>query len=337
MLLSDLEIPVGNEILLRLRGAFDGKTGKSTDLTYASIDCQGLKQIGVSAEVELSDQLCLPINTKGEIIQGQKVIGSFQTEIENWNDILAEVNFPSFEIKGIDGFVWNLQNAVFDFSDLKNSQNMKFPEGYDECLIAGNETLWRGVYVKDLSVTLPPTFKEEDGERVSFYAHDMLIDDNGISGLFGGKNILSFEKGNAEGWAFSVDELAIALKKNQLEGILFAGEIGLPISKKDRLGYTGEIFADNRYLMRVNTLDTLSFDLLMAKAELDPNSYIEFKVDNNKFRPEAMLHGRMGMEVTLAQNNDSTKSNTPAKNITQKTLKTSSKKVAVSGKLIMIR
>ncbi|NDV70047.1 hypothetical protein D0T66_14175 [Dysgonomonas sp. 25] len=75
--------------------------------------------------------------------------------------------------------------------------------------------------------------------------------------------------------------------------------IGLPVSERTNLKYNGLIAADDKYLLQVASMDTLSFDLLQAKAELDPNSYIEFKVDKGKFRPEAMLHGRMGFDIAL--------------------------------------
>lgn len=298
-LLGDIEIPVsGENVILRLKGSMNAQTGQFADLTYATIDCKGLKALGLTAEVELSDKICYPVDQQGNKTSG-KVVGRIQTEMENWSDIVATISFPSFAVNGLNDFVWNVQDAVFDFSDLKNSQSMNFPQGYDEYLVPGNEVLWRGVYVRDLSITLPPQFSKESDKRVTVFANDMIIDDNGITGLFGAKNILSFNEGNASGWSFSVDEFALELMTNRLEGVRFNGEVGLPVSKVDRLGYYGEITADNKYIMRVESLDTLSFDVLQAKVELDPNSYLEFKVENNKFRPQAMLHGRMGIDVKL--------------------------------------
>ncbi|KAA6309803.1 hypothetical protein EZS27_038775, partial [termite gut metagenome] len=186
VLLSDIEIPISEgNILLRLKGDFNKKTGQSKDLSYVTIDCKGLKDLGVSAEVELSPELCYPVDDKGDTIPNGKVIGKFQTMIEDWNDIVASVSFPSFVLKGLDGFIWNVKNAVFDFSDVKNGQGFSFPEAYRSYLTPGNELLWRGVYIQDLSVTLPPQFSQSEGKRVSYSAQNMLIDDNGITGVFG--------------------------------------------------------------------------------------------------------------------------------------------------------
>jgi hypothetical protein len=300
VLLSDIEIPISDgNILLRLKGDFNKKTGQSKDLSYVTIDCKGFKQLGVSAEVELSPQLCYPVDVKGDSILSGKVIGKFQTEIEDWNDIVASVSFPSFALKGLDGFIWNVEDAVFDFSDQRNGRGFSFPEAYRPYFISGNEMLWRGVYVRNLSVTLPPQFSQNEGKRVSFLAQDMLIDDNGITGKFGASNVLAFDQGNAGGWSFSVDYFGLELLANRLEGARFTGELGLPISEKSKLGYEGVITADDKYVLKVSSVDTLSFDLLQAKAQLYDNSYVEFKVDKGKFKPEAMLHGRMGIMAKL--------------------------------------
>ncbi|NDV79476.1 hypothetical protein [Dysgonomonas sp. 511] len=299
-LLQDIEIPVsGGNLLFRLKGDFDRETGQSRNLTYASIDCKGLKALGLTAEIEISPKLCYPVNAKGDSIPNKKVIGRFQTEIEDWNDIVASVSFPSFSIKGLKDFIWTLEDAVFDFSDLKNAQSFSFPQGYQQYLIPGNENLWQGIYIGNLSVTLPPQFAKNGDRRVTISARDMLIDDNGITGKIGATNILSINEGNASGWAFSVDYFGLELMANHLEGAEFNGTLALPISEKTRLKYDGLITADDKYLLRIGSLDSLSFDMLHAKAEIFPNSYVEFKVDKGKFRPEAMLHGRMGIELAL--------------------------------------
>lgn len=300
-LLGDIEIPVSDgNIILRLKGNFNAQTGQSERQTYVAIDCQGFKALGVTAEIELSSRLCLPVDAGGQVIPDGKVSGRFQMEIENWNDIVASVSFPSFSINGLNGFIWDVRNAVFDFSDLKNGEGFHFPEAYRPYIVPGNETLWQGVYIQSLNVTLPPCFSQNSEKRVSFSAKDMLIDDNGITGSFSAENLLAFEQGSAGGWSFSVNRFGLDLVANHLEGASFGGEIGLPISEASRLGYDGYITADDKYILRINPIDGFSFDLLQAKAELYANSYLELKVENGKFKPEAMLHGRMSIAAKLS-------------------------------------
>ena len=309
VLLEDLDIPMsGENIILRLKGGFDKKTGQSANLTYASIDCKGLKAIGLSAEVELSSKICYPVNAYGDSIPGAKVVGQFQTEIENWNDIVASVSFPSFSLNGLKDFIWTLDGVIFDYSDLKNAPDFTFPEGYDQYIIPGKQELWQGIYARNLSVGLPAQFAKEDQRRVTISARDLLIDDNGVTGKFGVENILSLDEGNASGWAFSVDYLALELMASRLEGFIFNGALQLPISEKTRLKYNGFMNADDQYVLQIASFDKISFDMLNATAELDPNSYVEFKSDKGKFKPEAMLHGRMGIYVSMDDNKNKTTS-----------------------------
>jgi hypothetical protein len=312
VLLKDKEINIGGgNVILRFKGSFDMSSGEMSSLTYVTIDCNGFKGLGITAEVELSQKLCSPVTADGKPNPdpAARVIGKINTQVSGFDDILASVTFPRFEIKGLSGFVWNLENAVFDFSDLRNDNTVKFPSDYSQYLIPGNLALWNGVYVKELSITLPPQFEKDKtttadtaaayANRVSFAANNMIIDENGVTGTFSAENILSINEGSASGWEFSVDHFHLKFMASTLEEANFRGVVGIPISEKTRLGYDGLITADDKYILKVSTLDTMTFDVFMSKAQLDPNSYLEFKVDKGKFRPMALLHGRMGVEVKL--------------------------------------
>jgi len=307
VLLGDIDIPLedGN-VIFRLKGDYGDQTGQMADMTYVELDCQGFKSMRLTAEVELDPDVFKKVDKDGNIDPKGKVTGMFRTEISSWNDILANISLPSFAIDGLDGFIWNIENAVFDFSDIRNNTSVRFPNAYREnYLIPGYEALWRGVYVKDFSITLPPQFSEGNNKRVSFTAQDMLIDNNGVSGDFiANLPILSIDDGDANGWSFSVDQFAIRLLASNLEQGSFSGLIGLPISEDSYLGYTGTIAADNQYILEVETLDTLQFSAFGATAQIDLGSYVKMHVVDNKFKPEAMLHGRMGMAVKLEEGSD---------------------------------
>jgi len=279
VLLKNKDIPIGGgNVIFRLLGSFDMQTGGMGDLTYIEFDCQGFKGLGLSAEVELSHKLCHPVNEDGkpDTAAKSRVIGKFKTQAQGFDDILASVTFPRFEIKGLSGFVWNLENAVFDFSDLRNDNTVKFPSDYSQYLIPGNLALWNGVYVKELSITLPPQFEKDKttaadtaaayANRVSFAANNMIIDENGITGTFSAENILSINEGSASGWEFSVDHFHLKFMASTLEEANFRGVVGIPISEKTRLGYDGLITSDDKYILKVSTLDTMTFDVFTAKA-----------------------------------------------------------------------
>jgi hypothetical protein len=317
MLLGDISIPInGGRAELVLRGAIDDNNGRGLDLTYLSIDCNGFKEFGITAEVLFPHELIRKVDSQGNPIAGNgaasQVSASFQTVVRDWNDILVSVDLPNFEITGLNGFVFNVQQAVFDFSDYRNEPSITYPLGYQKYLIPGNESLWKGVYIREFSITLPKQFAGRGSDkRVSFAAQNMILDNNGISGLFTAANILSINNGSAGGWRFSVDEFSLELEANQLTEAGFAGQIGIPVSESTTLAYDAFISPGNEYFLKVSPTETIGFDIWAAKAKILPNSYVEFKVVDDKFYPEAMLNG--SISIAARSNAADTTSKTLAK------------------------
>lgn len=331
VLLGDVQIPfnAGNW-LLELQGGFDYKTGVTQNLSYVSMDCDGVKEMGIAADVQFSRKLILPVTAHGEAldetrkvgrIQGgtgtvpNRVTGSFDMVVSDWNNITAAIDLPPFVMtKHPDKFVFELNEAIFDFSDLQ-TPNIPFPSYYHEKgLLLPNIETWRGVYVKSLRVGLPKTFKTTTSiasqERVSFEAQNMIIDNNGVSGLLSVENIIPLDKGrtnDTKAWAYSVDNIAIELVTNRITGAKFEGKIILPVSdtgnananKNEKVGlaYRG-LISEEEYLMSVSSLETLSFSVWKAEAQLFPNSMVELRVVNGNFQPKAVLHGRMAISAS---------------------------------------
>jgi hypothetical protein len=316
VLMGDYAIPInGNKSALVLKGGFDIQTGQAQDKTYISIDCNGFKELGLNADIEFPRSLLIPTDAQGNHISGL-VKANFSTIVSNWNDILvSNITIPNFEIKGIDGVGFNIQNAVIDLSDYRNSANIIFPQGYQQKYI-GNDpltlNLWRGVYAKELSIMLPKSFVNKDNptNRVSIGVNDLVVDNNGLTGLFFAENIIPLSKGTAAGWQFSVDSFRVALEANRLLRAGFGGRIGLPVNKTDNidelpeneknevikrkfLAYSAVMSSTGDYLARVITKDSLSFDVWKGQVLLLPNSYIQLEGNKNAFKPSAMLHGRI--------------------------------------------
>ena len=310
VLLGNISIPVGSSNLT-LKGGFDINTGQAEDLTYISMDCNGFKEMGLSADISFPRSMLVPVDAKGNRLEGanDKVTSSFKTIVSDWNDILVNISLPHFEIAPLKGITFNIDQAIFDMSDLRNSQGITYPSGYEaKYMDAGNPTLWQGIYVQNLSITLPKQFanRGDSTKRISFTANNMLIDNNGISGEFAAKNILNINQGSASGWRFSVDEFHINLQANNLTGAGFKGLIGLPVTKKEEnLAYTACISPNNEYLLKVSNLDSLQFNVWKAQALIEPNSYIQLTVANNKFKPEAFLNGKL--TITASNKADNSK------------------------------
>jgi hypothetical protein len=315
-LLGDITLPInGKNSSLKLKGGFDINTGQSIDKTYITFDCEGFKNLRIDADVEFPRNLLLPVNpTTGDVVtvDTARVKGSFAIFVANWNDIIIpNLTLTPFQVKGLKDINFSITNAVFDFSDFRNSDSLVYPPGYQQkYLNATNPELWRGVYVKNLTVSLPRGFKDKTKqvtERVFFGVNDMIIDNNGFTGTFFADNVLPLAKGNAGGWKFSVDSIRLAFETNNLMRAGFGGKVGIPLAKDDNttegnnkkkyLSYGASIGFNGDFVLNVATLDSLSFDIWKATVLIKPNSYVQLKYENNTFYPEAMLHGSMNMTV----------------------------------------
>ena len=352
VLLGDFHLPLG-DWLITFRGGFDYKTGNTEDLTYISFDCNGFKNMEALIDVEISRNAVIPTDKNGtpeaatiekEITnsEGKKIKVQIPNRVRattwmhgsNLNDILVNLNFDqsfvlaSWHKKATKNkrttLVFNLHNAIFDFSDLKNDPNMRFPQYYyDQGLLLPNANAWRGIYIQKIEVGLPEEFKTEkiarSGGRIILGAEDLIIDNNGLSGFIYEDNLIPLGKGvtgKSKSWAYSVDHIGIELAASNLVGGELGGEIVLPIAEPDlieteqkgeekkekkehqtknnRLRYKG-VFSEDEYLLSVKLENSLNFKALGAKIELYRNSSVELKVINKQFEAKAVLNGRMAI------------------------------------------
>lgn len=320
-LLGDVPIKIGGgNGLVILKGGMNMATGAVQELTYASIDCNGFKELAIRADVEFPRSMMEPVTNELEVIPDPavRVRGNFQTVVSDWNDILVELSLPKFQLTNFKGTIFELSTAVFDFSDLRNSSNVLWPQGYQQYLIPGNENLWRGVYVNSLKVILPKEFKKKNSEeRISFQAQHLLIDGMGVSGTFSVNNLLPLDEGAASGWHFSVTQLQASFVANQVVSAGFGGGIVLPVSKNNPnnsavIQYNAVFNPQNdEYTLTASLPDTIPFSLFSAQGKLYKNSRIELKVKDHAFRPKAILHG----ELAIGANNGTTTSSSGDKTV----------------------
>lgn len=280
----------------------NGRTGSSQG-TYATIDCEGFRELSLDAQVKFSRDLVRPENADGKIIDGN-VIAGFKSFVSDWNDLLVQIDLPAFQVTSLRDFGFKASDVVFDFSDTRNASSVVFPDGYLNTLsLPGNNTLWRGFYMRELIVRMPPQFQTKSGAGAELRAHNMLIDGQGVSGLFSAINVIPVKEGNMNGWAFSLDSVAVKLTANELQQAAFGGMIVIPVSNEQTpFNYTAFISADNEYLFNVSPAKNLKFDLWAAKVDLYEGSSLEIKIADNKFLPKAILHGRMTVNASLGDN-----------------------------------
>ncbi|WP_158837577.1 hypothetical protein [Polaribacter sp. L3A8] len=358
VLLGDLNIPFNaGKWLLTLKGGFNYTTGDIENKTYVTIGCEGVKKMGIQGVVEFSRDLVIPVETEGvkagtvdesktmvnktiitengtQVLQvPYRVKGEFNVTATGWNDILVPIDLQPFvlaqkrnneDYKG--NFQFAVNQAVLDFSDLRNDATVEFPDYYEENgLLLPNVDTWRGVYVNSVEVKMPAEFMTSgtisrgDNERVTFGAHHLIIDNYGVSGTFYGDNLFTLDEGRtnvSKAWAYSLDHIEVSLAASQLMGAAFDGRILLPISKKegenntpDNVGlrYDG-LISEEEYSLTVSSDSIIDFNLWKAKGQLLPNSEIVLAVRDGQFRPKATLHGNISISANQSTEEEETTS-----------------------------
>ncbi|MFM7726903.1 MAG: hypothetical protein ACKO7B_09380, partial [Flavobacteriales bacterium] len=123
---------------------------------------------------------------------------------------LARINFNHpFQVKGVPGWGFEVEEAWLDFADTENPVDFSFPMGYayDTTLYNPGGTAfddfdpslyWKGFYLKRQSIRLPTEFKtySNPSNRMAFSVNDMLIDRSGLSASFRIENLFEVTDGN---------------------------------------------------------------------------------------------------------------------------------------------
>ncbi len=268
--------------------------------TFVEFDCNGFQQFGIDARVSFSRDVILPVDGQGEILQGdQKVTASFTQTMVDWSELMVETSISPFQVKGLKDFVFSVSNLSLDMSDIANPGALAFPAGYP----SAKTPLWHGVFIRELTVQLPPCFKSSSTKTApQISARHFIIDENGVTGLFEGTNLLPLNEGSMSGWAFSLDSIKVALFTSTLNACNFSGNIGLPLGEQDNLvKYTGRLDFDGNYFFSLEQMDEVHADMWLAKLSLGPGSRVDVTVANKKFRPAATLNGDLTIAGTSSQ------------------------------------
>ena len=307
LLANDIPIRLSNAARLTLKG--------TEQRTFVEWDCQGFRRLGVQGEVEFcpgvispapvakvaqdneSNRPTLPTADGEETVKAR-----FETSFTDWDDFIAQITLAPFQVKGLNGFVFEVNQAYLDFSDVQNPTGMIFPKDYRSPYAeAGVAELWQGFYLKQAKVTLPQKLEATAGKEKpqDLYVENMIIDDQGVSGIFSASGIIP--DGSLGGWGYSVDRLSVHLVKNQLKGAEMLGGMQLPIME-DTLGYHARIQPGGNWLFAMSLRDTLEVPLWAADVHLLPGSTVVVDEQEDKFAAKAILNGSVEVNSKLLQN-----------------------------------
>lgn len=300
-LVSEIPMNFGSNMRMTIRG---------TSGTFVKFDCYGFKQLGIHADIEFSGNTLIPESQNEGSQENLKT--EIRTTASGWDDIIADVSIPRFYVKGLKDYIFEVKNAVFDFSDLRNPDAIKFPEEYgDSEFLGSNKNTWRGVYVKEVSVELPKCFRKKSAasdqnqnnnntaKRVKLAGKGMIIDRMGFTGTIEGKNIMTLKEGDMSGWGYSLEQFSVSVAVNKFKEGSLKGRIQVPAFKDGTpLTYSAIISADDKYIFNVGIDKPVELEMLAADLTLNKGSNINVEIVNGKFKPSATLHGQIAISAS---------------------------------------
>lgn len=268
--------------------------------TFVEFDCNGFQQFSIDARVSFSRKLLLPVDGQGNVLQGdEKVTATFTQVMADWSELMVETSIQPFQVKGLKDFVFQANNIALDMSDISNPLSLAFPPDYP----TPNMPLWRGVFIQDITVKLPPYFKKASTSAPpEIAAHNLVIDEYGVTGLFAAANLLPMDEGSMAGWAFSLDSIAVELFTGTLNRCGFSGKISLPLGEEgNEVNYTGDLDFEGNYFFSLEQTDKLPADMWCAELNLQQGSQINVTVSDGKFMPSALLNGDISLDDKVSQ------------------------------------
>lgn len=291
VLVSEHHIKINSNVTLILKA--DGSN-------YVDWDCNGFKSVNLKGVFEFEDTFLVPDSTSA--LGTKKVTASFELHTDDIHNFVVQVNMSPFTLKGLKDVSFMVTDATVDLSEISNAPNMVFPKGYQ---LNGSDEQWTGFYVRNFTVKLPKAISQKNQGRTSFYANNMVIDNSGVSGVFGAKNILSYEQSDLGGWQFSIEDINISLAQSHLNGGGLTGGIKMPMFEDNALLYNAtleENIASKEldYKFIVSTQNGLKANVFSATVDLYSTSKIILARTNGKFVPSADLTGQIKLNSSSA-------------------------------------
>ena len=295
-LISEHRVDISQDIALVLPG--DGSS-------YLSFDCNGFHSLHLKGQFEFSPRKIIPdpILARGQT----KVTASLETDITDLNNILISTSITPFQVRGLEGFSFEVKNATLDMSDIDNPPGFSFPLEYQE-IYQESLPLWRGFYLQEMNVYLPGEFRDTQNTsptttgRVQIQARDFLLDELGVSGKFSVSNLLSLDRGDIGNWGLSIDLIAIELIQNRLKGGGLRGSLRVPFLGEKPLGYEAFVYQEAeqvnfRFLVQTNKHKNYNF--FGGEIQLAEGCQVGFEKRAGKLIPQARLHGIISLNKSF--------------------------------------
>jgi hypothetical protein len=279
---------------IKLKGCTASDTAKGT---YLNIKNNKFEMVMARAELALPQNALVAEDKDAKILPGS-LITKLQFRFADWNDWMASVEIPNFQITDVKGLSFKPNTVYYDHSVKGNAPGFQYPKN-----VINAPASFEGLYIKQLDVLLPPdfkTFNSKPGERTSFSATDLIVSSEGVSAYIQGKNVIDISTGNLGGWGFSLNNIEVDILKSTFQSGKMDGKILLPISTT-QLDYSGDLHIEKdslSYAFVIKPSATMSFDIWKASVNLNPNSYVEVKRDSLGAAVTALLNGVISIDIS---------------------------------------
>jgi len=273
---------------------------------YVEWDCNGFKAVNLHGSFLFNGEKLQPVSDADTV-----VAADFEVHVTDIHNMMTTVSINPFEVVGLDDFAFTVTEATVDMSDFNNPQNITFPEDY-QGMDVGSPNLWRGFYIRNFVIKLPEKLNKDGQDDMTIFGQHMIIDDAGVSGIFGATSLFSTNEGSADGWAFSIDLLSVGLTASQLTAGTMNGEIGVPALKNQKLEYGAMLTVNpadrkTKYDFSLGITNDIVKSMQILKADLTIKNTSKLTMSSDaagRFKPQLVLNGNLTLDYDNLELNE---------------------------------
>ncbi len=341
---QDLSFYQDGELALVMKGIDGDNEIIKDNASYIQIDCEGVKSAAFRAEAHFSGRRIVPEDQEGNPTDGV-VKGYFELKYDRHNpedsipknaseedeNLLREARtrnwmvsytMDNFQIRGLEGWGFEVNEGYFDWSSLENPPGLVFPEGYEHPTTGASNpnitNLWTGFFLKSVALRTPKKFMKNN-TRATIAIENLILDPK-FSANIKVYDLIKTYEGQIDDWAFSLDTFYVDFVQNDFVRGGLNGKIGIPFMESgEYLAYDGilsERTVDSNeyydFVFHLDPTDDIVIPAMLAEATIAEDSFIEVVLgratssgssEDNIERAsyiEAKLNGKISISSDLA-------------------------------------
>ncbi len=336
-LIADWAIPInaGKSAL------FLHASDEEADNTFVRVNCEGFVAGRITASFILSRDWVLPVGSNGlpraldttnvttasgNPFSPDRVRADFVFDLRADAGFFGETMLSApFVFTGREDFIIDVGQVAVDFSDAVNPTDMQLPPAYTCAYMMGEEevsSLWKGVYLRDIRLTMPSKFRREQGDSALVVgAPYIIIDRQGFTAHIYVANPLPLGSRRDVNWDFSVDYVSLKIVANQFQEAEMEGLLQVPLlsrsaencdmvgaasdtaatNRSDCLLYRAVVQRGNQYYFGVETQGSFCANIWQAQLEIRENSRIDLVYADDEFTATATLYGAISVNASVGE------------------------------------